>query len=54
MGLGAVALDRGSGIGGGGGGSFVQKRIKNCVFVLLFGACMAVPYMTCIKMRPTL
>ena len=33
MGLGAVALDRGSGVDGGGGNEFVQKRIKNCVFV---------------------
>ena len=34
MGLGAVALDRRSGVdGGSGGGRFVQKRIKNCVFV---------------------
>ena len=32
-GLDAAALDRSSGIGGGGGDNFVQKRIKNCVFV---------------------
>ena len=34
-GLGAAALDRGSGLdsAGGGGVDFVQKRIKNCVFV---------------------
>ena len=34
MGFGAAASDRGFGISEGGGGDFVQKKIKRIIFVL--------------------
>ena len=33
LGVGYCAFDLGSKVGGGGGDNFVQKWIKNCVFV---------------------